>query len=62
MSFSNAIVVDAESLTEGILRNLEPAIDVSSQGRGKIEPNGQGKPARLESGKQGSPVSGLRQL
>ena len=51
MGFNNAIVVDAESLTEGILRNLEPAIDVSSQGRGKIEPNGQGKPARLESGK-----------
>jgi hypothetical protein len=28
--FDDAVVVDAESLTEGILRDLEPAIDVSS--------------------------------
>ena len=30
VGFDNAVVVDAESLTEGILRDLEPAIDVSS--------------------------------
>lgn len=30
VSFDDAVVVDAESLTEGILRDLEPAIDVSS--------------------------------
>ena len=44
VGFDDAVVVDAESLTEGILRDLEPAIDVSSQGRGKIESDGQGEP------------------
>ena len=29
VGFDDAVVVDAESLTEGILRDLEPAIDVS---------------------------------
>ena len=29
VSFDDAVVVDAESLTEGILRDFEPAIDVS---------------------------------
>ena len=28
VGFDDAVVVDAESLAEGILRNLEPAIDV----------------------------------
>jgi hypothetical protein len=32
MGFDDTVVVDAESFTEGILRNLEPAVDVSSQG------------------------------
>jgi hypothetical protein len=32
MGFDDAVVVDPESLTEGILRDLEPAIDVSPQG------------------------------
>ena len=49
VGFDDAVIIDAESLTEGILRDLEPAIDVSSQGRGKIEPDGQGEPLRLES-------------
>jgi hypothetical protein len=30
MRFDDAVVVDAESFTEGILRDFEPAIDVSS--------------------------------
>lgn len=30
VGFDDAVVIDAESLTEGILRDLEPAIDVSS--------------------------------
>ena len=30
VGFDNAVVVDAESFTEGILRDLESAIDVSS--------------------------------
>ncbi len=30
VGFDDAVVVDAESFTEGVLRNLEPAIDVSS--------------------------------
>ena len=29
VGFHDAVVIDAESLTEGILRDLEPAIDVS---------------------------------
>ena len=49
VGFDYAVVVDAESLTEGILRDLEPAIDVPSEGRGKIESDGQGEPLGLES-------------
>jgi hypothetical protein len=30
VGFDDAVVIDAESLAEGILRDLEPAIDVSS--------------------------------
>jgi hypothetical protein len=48
MRFDDAVVVDAESFTEGILRDFEPAIDVSSESRSKIEPDGQGKPLGLE--------------
>lgn len=48
VGFDNAVVVDAEPFTEGILRNLEPAIDVSSQRRSEIEPDGQSEPIRLE--------------
>jgi hypothetical protein len=40
VGFDDAVVVDAESLTEGILRDFEAAVDVSSEGRGKIEPDG----------------------
>lgn len=40
VGFDDSVVVDAESFAEGILRDLEPAINVSSQGRGKIEPDG----------------------
>ena len=40
VGFDDAVVVDAEPFTEGVLRDLEPAIDVSSQGRGEIEPDG----------------------
>jgi hypothetical protein len=40
VGFDDAVVVDAESLTEGILCDLEPAIDISSQCRGKIESDG----------------------
>jgi hypothetical protein len=49
VGFDDAVVIDAEPLAEGILRDLEPAIDVSSQGGGKIEPDGEGEPLRLES-------------
>lgn len=62
VGFDDAVVVDAESFAEGILRDLESAIDVASKGRGKIKPDGQGQPLRLESCEQGSPVGGLRQL
>lgn len=62
VGFDDAVVIDAESLTEGILRDLQPAIDVSSQGRGKVEPDGQGEPVRLESCQEGSPVGRLGQL
>jgi hypothetical protein len=30
VSFDDAVVINAESLTESILRDLEPAVDVSS--------------------------------
>jgi hypothetical protein len=30
VGFDDTVVVDAEPFTEGILRDLEPAIDVSS--------------------------------
>jgi len=30
VGFDDAVVVDAKSLTEGILRDFEPTIDVSS--------------------------------
>ena len=49
VDFQDPIIVDAEGLAESILRDLEPAIDVSSEGRGKIESDGQGEPLRLES-------------
>ena len=62
VGFDDAVVVDAETLTEGILRNLEPTVDVSSQGRGKVEADGQGEPVRLESCQESSPVCGLGQL
>ena len=62
VGFDNAVVVDAETLTEGILRDLQPAIDVSSQGRGEVEADGQGEPVRLESRQESNPVGGLRQL
>ena len=44
VGFDDAVVVDAEPFTESILRDLEPAIDIASEGRGKIEPDRQGKP------------------
>lgn len=62
VGFDDAIVIDAESLTEGILRNLEPTVDVSSQGRGKVKADGQGEPVRLESCQESSSLCGLRQL
>jgi hypothetical protein len=62
VGFDDAVVIDTEPLTEGILRNLEPAIYVSPQCRRKIEPDGQGEPFRLELSKEGGTVSGLRQL
>ena len=30
MGFDDTVVVDAEAFTEGILRDLQPAVDVSS--------------------------------
>ena len=37
VGFDDAVVVDTESFTEGILRNFESAIDISSQARGKVK-------------------------
>ncbi len=62
VGFNDAVVIDAESLTEGILGDLESAIHVASQGRRKIEPNRQGEPLRLELCKQGGPICGLCQV
>ena len=49
VGFDDAVVIDAETFTEGILRNLEPTVDVTSEGRGKVEADRQGEPVRLES-------------
>ena len=40
VGFDDAVVVDPEPLTEGILRDLQSTVDVSSQGRGKIKTDG----------------------
>jgi len=40
VGFDDPVVVDTESFTEGILCNLEPAIDISPESRSKVESNG----------------------
>lgn len=60
--FDDAVVIDAEAFAEGILCDLEPAIDVSPESRGEIEPDGEGEPLGLELYKQSSLVSGLCQF
>lgn len=56
VGFDDAVVVEAESLAEGVLRDLEPAIHVSSEARRKVKPDREGEPLGLESCQQGSPV------
>jgi hypothetical protein len=38
MGFDNAVIVHAKPFTEGILRDLEPPVDITSQSRGEVKP------------------------
>lgn len=43
MSFDDAIVIDADSLAEGILCDFESAVDIAAERRGEIEVDGEGQ-------------------
>ena len=61
MGFDNAVVVHTKSFTDGILRNLEPAVDIASEGRGEIKPYREGERGELELGKQGGSMGRVYQ-
>ena len=48
MRFDNAVVVQPDSFTEGVLGDLEPTVDVPTQGRGEVEPDGEGQRIRTQ--------------
>lgn len=52
VDFQDPIIVNAERLAEGILRDLEPAIHVPAQRRGEIEVNGERKMVRTKGSEQ----------
>lgn len=56
VDFQDPIIVDAEGLTQGILRDLEPAIHVPAQRRGEIEVNGECERVRTKGSEQIIPV------
>ncbi len=62
VGFDDAVIVEAEPIAEGVLRDLEPSIHVTAEARRKIESDGEGEPFGLEPCQQGSPVRGLRQF
>lgn len=61
MRFDNAIVIEADSLTEGILGNFKASIDIAAERRGEIKADREGKGFRLKPMHQRSFVGGLRQ-
>ncbi len=61
MCFYNAIVIEADPFTEGVLGDFEPAIDIAPERRGEKKADREGQGFRLESMHQSSFVRGLRQ-
>lgn len=61
MGFHNAIIIEADPLAEGILGNFVSAVDIASERRGEIKPNGEGERFRLKPMHQRSFVGRLRQ-
>jgi len=61
MGFDNAVIVHAKPFTEGILRDLEPAVDITSQSRSEIKPYREGERGGLELGEQGGSMGRVYQ-
>ena len=61
MCFNNAIVIEADPFTEGVLGNFEAAIDITSERRGEVEADGESERFRSKAMQQGVFVAGLGQ-
>lgn len=61
MCFNDAIVVEADPFTEGVLGDFEAAIDITAERRGEIEADGESERFRSEPMRQGLFVRGLGQ-
>ena len=61
MNFGDAVVVEADGLADGILRNLESPIQIPSQRRFEIKPNREAESMRSQALKKIGPVGGLVQ-
>ena len=61
MNLGDAVVVQADSLANGILRNFESPIQIPSQRRFKIKPNRETERMRSQAFKKIGPVRGLVQ-
>lgn len=61
VSFNDAIVVQAEPLADRILGDLQPAIEVASQGGSKKESDSERERSRLKAILQGDSSGGLGQ-
>lgn len=59
MNFSDTVVVEADGLANGILRNFEATIQISSQGGFEIKPDGKGDRMASKPFKKIRPVRGL---
>lgn len=61
MCFHNTIVIETDSLTEGILGDFKAAIDIAPERRSEIKADREGQGFRLKPMHQRSFVGGLRQ-
>lgn len=59
MCFNNAIVIEADSLAEGILGDFEASVDVAAEGRSEVEADGEGERLGSKPSHQGLFVRGL---
>ena len=59
MNFADAVVVHADGLADGILRNFESPIQIPSQRRFEIKPNRETESLRFQALKKIGPVRGL---